>query len=351
MKKKKVILLDFSPTAYGSLFSATKIIKTDPVLKKQVKKDENGKWNLDQYRDIVIEKIITEIAHLRGKFDLKEDDEIVICTDTSTKEGYWRRDIWAGYKSKRKDDRDKSDIQWEKAFPLFQEVLDKLDECSKNKVIRTPRTEGDDIIFVLAPYLEEEGCEVIIFSSDHDMIQCVTENTKFWRTTRTKGMENSEFYQVTPEELVDVVEEHVIGGDPNDGFYHIKSYSRFSKDFLGFYPHLEGKELSAYPKRFQLEKAFRDKTGKEAYSHPRYGYKTYKRGKKSLQEILDENPIYQMNYELNEKLALPQNIPVGISKHIIRDYQKAKSNGDFGCLTKWFTDYGLIDLIGEVNQL
>ena len=345
----KTLIIDWSPVAYGNLFGATNYIKTDKYI--QVEKDQDGKYNLDKYKDIVIQKIVEEIAGLRNKFNLSQDDEIIIATDTSTKEGYWRKDIWAGYKSKRKDQRDKSNIQWNKAFSLFQEILKKLDECTNLKVIQVPRTEGDDIIFVLSEYLQDKN-DVIIYSSDHDFIQCINENVKFWRTTRTQGMENSKFYEATEEEVKDEILNHVIGGDPNDGFYHIKSFSRFSENFLKEYPQMEGKELQAYPKRFQIDEMFKkkhSKTGEKvsAYNHPRFGYKTFKKGKKSLKEILKLNPIFEMNYKMNKTLALPENIPQEIKEKIINSYERDHEN-DVGCFIEYLTEMGLFDLTSLV---
>ncbi len=342
----KTLIIDWSPVAYGNLFSATNYIKTDKYI--QVEKDENGKYNLDKYKDIVVQKIIEEISSLRNKFNLSQDDEIIIATDTSTKEGYWRKDIWAGYKSKRKDERDKSNVQWDKAFVLFQEVLEKLDKCTNLKVIQVPRTEGDDIIFVLSEYLQDKN-DVIIYSSDHDMLQCVNENVKFWRTTRTQGMENSSFQEISKEEVKEIILDHIIGGDPGDGFYHIKSFSRFSDKFLKEYPHLEGKELQAYPKRFQIDQMFKKKHGEKvsAYNHPRYGYKTFKKSKKTLKEILKTNPIFEMNYQMNKELALPENIPDEIKEQIIKSYEREHGN-DLGCFIEYLTDLGLFDLTSLV---
>jgi len=347
--QKKVLIVDWSPIIYGNLFSATNTIKKDKGF--EVEKID-GKYNLDQYREVVIFKIIEEISSLRYKFQLSKDDEVVIATDTSTKEGYWRKDIWEGYKDKRKDDRDKSDIQWDKAFKLFQEINEILKTCSSYKMISVPRTEGDDIIFVLSKYLSLEGSEVIIYSSDHDFIQCLEyDNVKFWRTTRTQGMELSSWYKAEASELTDIIMEHCIQGDIGDGFGNIKAYSRFSKEFLKVYPQFEGQELRLYPKRYRLDKSFDKKYGVSAYNHPRYGYKMFQRSKKTLDEILEDNEIFKNNYLMNRTLALPEEIPSEISSEIIKEYkqsQKTQNKADYGCLTDWFTENNLFELTANI---
>jgi 5'-3' exonuclease len=342
----KTLIVDWSPVIYGNLFSATNVIKKDKYF--DVPKID-GKYDLDKYEDLVILKIFEELISLRNKFNLSPEDEIVIATDTS-KDGYWRKDVWAGYKSKRKKARDDSDVMWDKAFKIFEKINDIINKCTSYKLISVPRSEGDDIIFVLSEYLSLEGKEVIIYSSDHDFIQCLKhQNVQFWRTTRTQGMENSSFYEITDSELEDIIMEHIIQGDSGDDFGNIKQYSRFSKEFLKVFPQLEGKELQAYPKRFQIDVQFEKKYGVSAYNHPRYGYKMFLRSKKTVKEILAENPIYKMNYEMNRRLALPEMIDTNISESILESYHKSNNNRDPECLMNFFMNNNLLDLAGQIH--
>ena len=339
---KKILIVDWSPIIYGNLFSATNVAKREKMPKI------DGKYNLDLYKDIVIYKIFNEISKLKNQFRLSKDDEIVIASDNS-QGGYWRKDVWAGYKSKRKKARDDSEIQWDKAFELFQEINKILQSCSTFKFLSIPKVEGDDIIFVLSEYLSLEGKEVIIHSSDHDMIQCLEyDNVKYWRTTRSKGLENSSFYEATPSELEDTILEHCIAGDPGDGFGNVKAYSRFSPEFLKVYPQFEGDEKRLYPKRFQIEQAFEQKHNQPAYKHPRYGYKMFLRSKKTIEELLKENEIYKWNYEMNRNLALPETIPSNISKEIIEEYKSAESKYDYNCLYDFLMDYGLFESTSDL---
>jgi hypothetical protein len=330
-----------SPLLYGALFSATSDIKKYESIPK-----ENGKYILSHYDDIVKYKIFEELSIIKTTHNA---DEVVLAFDDS-KGGYWRKDIWEGYKSKRKDVRDKSDIQWEEAYPIFEEVHELLDKCSSYKCIKVPRTEADDVIFVLSQFFSIEGDKTVIVSSDHDFIQCLKyPGVEFYRTKKTQ-MKDPEFYKATGSELEDIVMEHCISGDPGDGFYHIKSYSRFSDDFIEMYPQFKGKEKELYPKRFKIETLFEEKTGKKAYNHPRFGYKTFLRSKSTLNELLNENEIYKWNYEMNRKLALPENISQDIKSKIVKEYKNANSTPDYGCLTKYFTENRIIELIGKVSM-
>jgi len=96
---------------------------------------------------------------------------------------------------------------------------------------------------------------------------------------------------------------------------------------------------------------YNQKTGKQAYNHPRFGYKMFLKSKKTLEELLNENEIYEKNYKMNRNLALPENIPSYISKEIIQDFKDAKAEADYECLTKYFTENRLIELISQIILL
>jgi hypothetical protein len=338
---KKALILDWSPIIYGNLFSGTNEAKKENMPK------EDGKYILENYKDIVIYKIFQELSEYKNKFS--NNDVMVIATDNSTG-GYWRKDVWEGYKYHRKDQRDQSNIQWDKAYELFAEVEDILDRCSSYKVLSVPRAEGDDIVFVLSEYLKDY--EVTIVSSDHDFIQTLKHpNVKFWRTTRTVDMNDSDYYNATPEEIDEEIQKHIIQGDLGDGFGNIKHYSRFSKAFLEKYPQYEGKEYELYPKRFKIDIMFKEKYGVDAYSQPRFGYKMLKKSKKNIEDILEENKIYKLNYEMNQKLALPENIELGVKNDIITQYNQKPDTKNGACLSKYFMKNGLFELSGLLPLL
>ena len=341
---KKHILIDMSPLLYSNLFSATNTAR-----KEHIKKID-GKFNLDEYKDVVIFKIFDELSKIKTQFDVTDEDEVILAFDNSTG-GYWRKDIWPGYKSKRKKARDDSEIQWDKAFDLFKEIRETLTNCSSFKCISINKVEADDIIFVLSKHFSLIDEKSIIVSVDHDFIQCLEyDNTEFYRTKKSQGKE-SEYYEATAAELEDIILEHCIAGDPGDGFFNIKSYSRFSEDFLKIYPQFEGEEKRLYPKRFEINQAFEDKHNKSAYNHPRYGYKMFLRTKKTIDEILDENEIYKWNYEMNRKLALPESIPSEISKEIIDTYKESSNEMNYQCMYDFLMKYSLFESTSNILSM
>lgn len=332
------LLVDLSPVLYGNLFSATNEAK-----KLGIQKNEDDNYPIDEYKEVFKFKVFEELASLRRKF---QAEEVIIAVDAGN---YWRKDVWVGYKHKRKAARDKSNVDWAAARPIMDEIIQALDELTAFNVVKVNKSEGDDIIFILSEYLAIKDKNVIIYSSDHDFIQCLEhENVKFWRTTRTTGMSNSTYYEIEAGELVHTILDHVIGGDSGDGINNVKGYSRFSSKFKSIYP--DKTELEVWKKRFELDALFTKKFGESAYNHPRYGYKMFLNSKKTLEELLKENPVYKLNYALNRQIALPEGIPSSISNAIIEEYEKEPKQ-NMKELREYFRINGMFELTDRITFL
>ncbi len=329
------LLVDLSPILYGNLFSATNEAK-----KLGLTKNEDDNYPLNEYKDIFKYKVFEELSSLKRKFMA---DEVIIAVDAGN---YWRKDVWAGYKHKRKAQRDKSNVDWAAARPIMDEIIDTLDNFTNFNVVEVNKSEGDDVIFVLSDYLALKNQNVVIYSSDHDFIQCLEhKNVNFWRTTRTTGMSNSKYYEIEPGELVHTILDHVIGGDSGDGINNVKGYSRFSNKFKELYP--DKKEIDVWEKRFELDNLFEQKFGVSAYNHPRYGYKMFLKSNKTLEELLSENSIFKLNYALNRQIALPEGIPPDISSAIIDAYEEPPKN-NMKALKEYFKVNGMFELTSKL---
>jgi hypothetical protein len=114
---------------------------------------------------------------------------------------------------------------------------------------------------------------------------------------------------------------------------------------------MKGKEKEAYPKRFKIEKYFEDKYNKKAYSHPRFGYKSFKKSGKSVEDLLNENEIYRWNYEMNKKLALPEFIPDDLRTQIIDTYKQSNSTQNYSCLYEYLMKYNLFEVTSSIINL
>ncbi len=129
-----------------------------------------------------------------------------------TKEPSFRKDLYDQYKANRT------------AMPEeMVEQLPRLDELlSTMKVahLRQPGYEADDIIATLTRKAEESGWEVVVITSDKDLMQLVNERTKIWNLKKLS--EEGEWYDregvkekmgVYPERIVDLL---ALMGDTSD---------------------------------------------------------------------------------------------------------------------------------------
>jgi hypothetical protein len=323
------------------------LISASSEVKKNGAKPVNGKLVFD-YPDIVVFKVFEELGTLKNQFGC---DEIIYAFDNST-DGYWRKDYYDRYKFGRKKEREQSDIDWNSAFEVFDEIKTILDQHANGKVIDIPRLEADDISFILSEYFSPYSNDTTtLFSIDKDWIHnLVYDNVRFFRSRKTQHLHPIE-EKLTKEQLTTKVIEHCVNGDPGDGFKHIKSWTQFSPEFLEMYPNLKNKEQQVYDKHHEIEKRFYDRTQKEAYKHPRFGYKQMLRSKKTLKEVLQENPIHQQNFIRNRKLCLPAGIPDHYKQQVIQAYHNASDTPNYAELQKYFTKYKAFELKGIVSMI
>ena len=339
-----------SPIMYGALFSVTSSAK-----KNGAKPDENGLIPFDYKQDLLF-KIVEEVSQFKQQFSA---DEIILAFDNS-KGSYWRKDFYDRYKYGRSRGRDESELDWAKAFEVFEELRTMFDEWSTLKVISVDRCEADDTAFVLSEYFSKNSDDTtILHTLDHDWEHNLTyDNAKLFKTRKTQRLPGI-YVEKTKEELKDATHEHCIAGDPGDGFLHIKSWTQFSPEFLEMYPKYEGREIELYDKHHLIEKAFDDKMEllhpnekklPKAYKHPRFGYKSFKKGKKSLQDILVENPIHVKNYDRNKRLCLPTGIPQNYRNSIIAEYER-EHQSNVQKLQSYLIKNGLFELTAKIMSL
>jgi 5'-3' exonuclease len=85
----------------------------------------------------------------------------------------WRHDIYPQYKANRKGLREKSVIDFQKFFPVFNDFSEDMKQIfSTIYFMKVPKCEADDVIAVLVKEkFAKENCDVIIVSTDGDMKQ------------------------------------------------------------------------------------------------------------------------------------------------------------------------------------
>lgn len=329
-----MILVDFSSIIH-------RMMHTSIANAKPSKKD--GKYVTSEFVGLMKYYIFQELFSIKQEHSNKFGD-MVICLDKSSG-GYWRKDVYSGYKASRKKGREESEIIFSEVFADIDMLIDQIRTNLPWKVIEVPRTEADDIILVLArEYNKYEN--VLIHSPDKDMIQAQRDNdTVFQYSSLTKKW-------LVPENKHDHMEhwilEHVCLGDAADEVPKVVDHTEFSKAFLDYlenmdYGHIKTpmdfKADTTIPntEKYQIIENFdtykTNRKGesigvKDIYKDIRFGSSTLtkaiaKHG--SLDKWLDSHPLYRPHYERNYKLVMEEGIPNDIWNEIILQYKEANT--------------------------
>lgn len=167
--------------------------------------------------DFARHMILNSIRSYKQKFGKEYGDIVIACDDKN----YWRKNIFPYYKAHRKDDRDKSSIDWQKMFTILAKIREEIKENFPYRVLRIPNTEADDIIAALChkfgTQLNNSTTEkILILSADHDMGQL----QKYANVSQYDPIRNKWLKQSDP---VKYLKEHIIRGDRGDGIPNILS--------------------------------------------------------------------------------------------------------------------------------
>ena len=169
---------------------------------------QGGKADLQE--DLIRHMVLNSIRLYRQKF--RDYGELVICADDKN---YWRKDVFPYYKAHRKEDREKSDLDWKMIFETLNKVKSEIKEYFPYRVIQVARAEADDVIGTLTNkfgvYLNNETNErILILSGDKDFGQL-------------QKYANVEQFSPVTKRWVKVpdprrfLREHIMKGDRGDG--------------------------------------------------------------------------------------------------------------------------------------
>lgn len=149
LKKKRPVLVvqDMSQLVYRTVFTANKI---DPLDTKYV-----------LWKNMIVERLLNDLLYFKA-------DRYVIAMDDTN---YWRKDIYADYKNKRKSKRKKSVVDFDEFFKVANPFIEELEQVFPNvQFLRTNRCEADDIVAVLTKDRWSEY-DIVCISTDSDLKQ------------------------------------------------------------------------------------------------------------------------------------------------------------------------------------
>ena len=112
----------------------------------------------------------------------------------------FRNEMFAGYKGNRPEAPPDLIPQ----FPYFRKILDALNL----PLLELPGYEADDIIATLCERLADQDCELVVVSSDKDLMQLVTDGIKLLDSAKDRWISKHdvmERFGVAPEQVIQVM--------------------------------------------------------------------------------------------------------------------------------------------------
>jgi len=111
------------------------------------------------------------------RLNVTEQDKIIIAVDSN--KGSWRKEKDPQYKANRKEIREKHDLDWNKTFTEYRNLLKNIDISLPFLIVEAEKLEADDLIsYGVRKYTD---CECIVVSTDSDFEQLTCfKNVKLW---------------------------------------------------------------------------------------------------------------------------------------------------------------------------
>ena len=169
----------------------------------------NGRNAVELSEDLVRHMVLNSLRAHNKKFR-KEYGQMVIACDSSN---VWRRTAFPNYKAGRKENRAKSEHDWEFIFDVLAKIKKEIKDFLPYKVVAVESTEADDIIATLCKRTNEK---VLILSGDKDFIQLDNDRIKQYNPVLNKFVGKD-------ENPVIYIREHILKGDRSDGIPNVLS--------------------------------------------------------------------------------------------------------------------------------
>ncbi len=276
----KNIYIDFSVLAYRNLFSMKSTI---------------DQFGYEILRHVFLKNILAYIRDFNP-------NKVFIAVDVGQS---WRKKVYSLYKGKRKEARDKQDVDWEKFYGICNSVVDELKKNFPFYTIGINHVEADDIIAYLVRN-EDTDNEKVIITSDRDYIQLLKyNNTKIFDPLKNKFMECLNPFHA--------LELKICSGDKSDNIPPI--YHRWGEKTA------EKNILSGNLKKMLEQK---DNNGEPC-------------------EI-------SRNYERNKKLIDMEKLPKSVEKGIdlyLEEYKISSTKS----IMKYFIENKLSELLGDITKI
>ena len=231
----------------------------------------------------MIRHFILNTLRMYNKKFRKDYGQMVIACDSST----WRREYFPNYKFKRREGREKDEVEkanWDEIFRIINTIRDEIQENLPYRVVKVDGAEADDIIGTLTLETQEFGKhdDVMIVSADKDFVQL----QKYKNVKQYSPMQKKFVTEKNPNTYLF---EHVLKGDSGDGVPNVLSGDNVFAEGIRQTP-VTRKKLDYWAENAQ-----------------------------DLQSVM-EPEIYR-NYMRNKKLIDLEEIPEDLRTEIINTYE------------------------------
>ena len=203
-----MIMVDYSQCALAAILSFQRELKGDEA----------------EVKNLIRHVTLSTLKSYKKKYG-PEYGEMIICCDGRK---YWRKEFFEHYKGSRKKNRDASSLDWKLIFDTLSEMREDLAKYFPYKVLHVEAAEADDIIAVMAKWLQsnrqciqglvEEPQKILILSSDKDFKQL-----QLYPQVRQWSPMQKKYITATAQEIKDFMVEHIVKGDTGDGVPNILS--------------------------------------------------------------------------------------------------------------------------------
>jgi 5'-3' exonuclease len=153
--KSKVIIIDWGIVSHRAIFSYASVLK----------RAEN---NPNSYVVPATYTALSMIIGILKKIGVNPDvdDKVIIAVDSKHN---WRKEIDKNYKSNRKEQREKTEVNWKEEFKKMDILLNQIELGTPFHIIKIDGLECDDIVAETCRYYTDR--EIVIASYDQDFLQ------------------------------------------------------------------------------------------------------------------------------------------------------------------------------------
>ena len=185
------------------------IVDVNQIMISNLMVQINGRNAVELSEDLVRHMVLNSLRAHNKKFR-KEYGQMVIACDSSN---VWRRTAFPNYKAGRKENRAKSEHDWEFIFDVLAKIKKEIKDFLPYKVIAVESAEADDIIATLCKRTNEK---VLILSGDKDFIQLHNDRIRQYNPVLNKFVGKD-------ENPIIYIREHILKGDRSDGIPNVLS--------------------------------------------------------------------------------------------------------------------------------